>query len=83
MDKMSYKEGFCWENIQNKKRNCPIKLWGYLAQTFQQAAQTKFDKSHKMDYPISNTQNLILIQTERTNNPISKWVSVLKTLHKI
>jgi len=74
--------GFCLENTQNKKRNCPIKFWSYLAQNFQQAAQIKFDISYKMDYPISNTQNLTLIGTERTNNPISKWVPVSKTQHK-
>lgn len=71
MDKMSYKMGVFLRNIENKNRNCPLKLRGYLALTFQQAAQTQFDKSHKMHYPISNTQNLILIWTERTNNPIS------------
>lgn len=37
MDQMSYKEEGFWENIENKKRNSPTKLWGYLAQTCQQS----------------------------------------------
>lgn len=43
-----------------------------------------FDKSQKADYPISATQNLILVWPERTNNPISsEWASVLKTKDKM
>lgn len=63
MDKMRYKEGIFWKkNTEQETRNCPIKLWGPLAQTFQQAAQTKF---YKMDYSISKPHYLIFIWTKK------------------